>query len=425
MIVTDYSIAATNSRLSLEAGTSADIWAERPLTAADFLAVRRQTALKGYKWDAQVGDVTTLAAFPLVMKRRVWRQLAIWAEQMTAELAVAETELAQRPDLLGQLGLPSALRQVLAMQVPVTPTAGRVIRFDFHLTSAGWRISEANSDVPGGFSEASHYTSLMARYYPQLQIAGNPGETWGDFLASAAGSKGALALVSAAGYLEDHQVVSYLAERLRSRGCSAFLAKPEQIKWRDGHAYLETAWHSGPLAVVVRFYQAEWMAKLSSRTGWAHFFRGGKTSVANPPLAVLSESKRFPLVWDSLETKLPTWRALLPETRDPRDVAWVGDDHWLLKTAMCNTGDTVSSRPWMPQSLWRQIRFKVMLHPGNWIAQRRFESLPVATPNGLRHVCVGVYTVNGRAAGAYTRLSPEPLINFAAIDVPLLLEAND
>jgi hypothetical protein len=38
---------------------------------------------------------------------------------------------------------------------------------------------------------------------------------------------------------------------------------------------------------------------------------------------------------------------------------------------------------------------------------------------------VGVYTVNGRAAGAYARLSEKPLIDFAAIDVALLIEEND
>ncbi len=45
--------------------------------------------------------------------------------------------------------------------------------------------------------------------------------------------------------------------------------------------------------------------------------------MGNPGSAVLTESKRFPLVWDRLSTELPTWRRLLPATVDVRDADWV------------------------------------------------------------------------------------------------------
>jgi hypothetical protein len=35
---------------------------------------------------------------------------------------------------------------------------------------------------------------------------------------------------------------------------------------------------------------------------------------------------------------------------------------------------------------------------------------------------VGVYTINGCAAGAYGRISEKPLIDFAAVDVAMLIE---
>jgi len=399
--------------------------AECALDAKTVWAIRRKAAIEGCKWDMQVGDVTTLAPFPLVISRSVWEQLADWAEQLAAEAASAEKEISRQPALLRMLGLPRALQRILADDVPLTPTAGRVIRFDFHFTTDGWRISEANSDVPGGFTEASHFTAMMAEHYPHLRPTGNPGEVWSEELARAAGADGVVALLSAAAYMEDHQVNLFVAGRLRERGCAAHLAKPEQIRWHDGMAHLDAAWHRGPLDAIVRFYQAEWLARLPEAVEWNYFFRGGRTPVANPALAVISESKRFPLVWDESETDLPTWRALLPETRDPRDVQWSSDDVWLLKTAMCNTGDTVSIRELMQPNHWLQTRLSVLLRPTKWVAQRRFESVPVPTPVGPRHVCVGVYTVNGRAAGAYGRLSEKPLIDFAAVDVALLLEDND
>ncbi len=399
--------------------------AERAINATEFSALRRRAVLEGCKWDPQVGDVDALSPFPLVLKSSVWKRIATQAELLTAEAIAAEEEIARRPELLGQLGLPRPLRQALADRTPLTPTASRVMRFDFHNTSQDWLISEVNSDVPGGFSEASFFTELMARHYPNFRPAGNPGALWAHAVADAAGPGGVVGLLSAPGYMEDHQVIAFLAARLRELGCHPFLAKPEQILWRDEMAHLDTAWHRGPLDALVKFYQAEWLSRLPQKCGWHYLFRGGKTPVGNPALAVISESKRFPLVWDRISTPLPTWRALLPETCDPRNVPWPRDDGWLVKTALCNTGDTVSIREWMQPAQWLRTRLAVKLSPGSWVAQRRFESVPVATPAGPQHACVGVYTVNGRAAGAYARLSSKPIINFAAVDVALLLEDDE
>jgi hypothetical protein len=391
----------------------------------DFSAVRRRALLEGCKWDPQVGDVNTLCDFPLVMNVSAWERLAFQAEQLSAEAVAAEGEILARPELLAELGLPRALRRVLSDDAPLTPAAGRVMRFDFHFTKEGWRISEVNSDVPGGFTEASHFTSMMAEHFPDLRAAGDPAATWTDALATTAGCGGTVALLSAPGFMEDHQVVAFLAAKLRDCGRRAGLAKPEQIFWRNGVAHLDTAWHQGPLNAVVKFYQAEWLSRLPAKCEWNYFFRGGKTPVASPAQAVISESKRFPLVWDALSTKLPTWRALLPETRDPREAPWRRDEGWLLKTALCNNGDTVSIRELMKPADWLRTRITVRLRPTQWLAQRRFESLPVATPAGPRHVCVGVYTVNGKSAGAYARLAERTIVDFTATDVALLLDDDE
>ena len=402
-----------------------DLRAEKALDARTFSALRRRALLEGCKWDPQVGDVDTLSPFPIVMKSSAWKRIAVQAEQLAAEAVAAETEILQEPKRLNALGLPPALRCVVGNGAPSTPAPGRVMRFDFHFTTEGWRISEANSDVPGGFTEGSHFTALMANHYPVLRPAGDPGGAWANVLAATAPPGGVIALLSAPTYMEDHQVIAFLAARLRERGCRAHLAKPEQITWREGWAHLDTAWQRGPLDAIVRFYQAEWLAQMPARTGWEFFFRGGKTPVANPAMALISESKRFPLVWDQLSTPLPTWRALLPETRDPRAAPWTRDDGWLLKSALCNTGDTVNVRELMRPSQWLRTQLAVRFNPGHWIAQRRFDSVPVSTPIGPRHICVGVYTVNGRASGAYARSSEGPIIDFAAADVALLLEDDD
>jgi glutathionylspermidine synthase len=399
--------------------------AEPPIDPDAFSAIRRRAVLEGCKWDPQVGDVSTLAPFPLVLKSSTWTVIASQAEQLAAEAIAAEEAVSGRPELVGVLGFPPALRRLLSAKKPASPSAGRVVRFDFHYTTQGWRISEANSDVPGGFTEASYFTALMAEHFPNLRLAGCPVDAWADALGLATRPAGVVGLLSAPGYMEDHQVIAFLASRLHERGCRAHLLKPEQVVWRNGIANLNVRWHQGPLDLIVRFYQSEWLARLPERCGWANLFRGGKTPVANPGLAAISESKRFPLVWDRLPVALPMWHVLLPETRDPREVPWARDEGWLLKTAMCNTGDTISIRELMPAAEWLRRRWAVQLFPGNWVAQRRFESVPVPTPLGPRHVCLGVYTVNGQAVGVYARLAEKPLIDFGAVDVALLLEDDE
>jgi len=308
---------------------------------------------------------------------------------------------------------------------PLTPEAARVVRFDFHLTTDGWRISEANSDVPGGFTESSHFTNLLRTCYPHLQLAGDPEEAWCSALASRAGAGGQVAFLSATPILEDHQVNMFVASGLQKRGCQAHLAKPEQIHWSNGVAYLKTNWYCGPLDLIVRFYQAEWLPKLPADSGWRHFFRGGKTPVANPALSVITESKRFPLTWQYLKTPLPAWRAFLPESRDPKEIPGLGMSEWLLKAAFCNNGEAVSMSQLMKPGAWWGAKLRARFDAENWIAQKRFESVPVPTPHGPRHVCVGVYTVNGKASGVYARMSDKPLMDYTAVDVALLIDDNE
>jgi hypothetical protein len=386
-----------------------------PLLDAAFARVRRRLVLDHFKWDPQVGDVSTLARFPLIVPVEVIDRLFHLAEALAAETAAAEEELLARPDLTSRLGLPRAVRRALHGPSEPTPAAARVIRFDFHPTAVGWRISEANADVPGGYAEASHFPRLMAEYFPGYRPTGDPAATLTDAITHRFGP-GRIGLLAAPGYLEDQQVVACLADGLRRRGWWTVLGHPGQVRWEAGRARLGSA----SLDVVIRFFQGEWLGRLPATAGWRHFFRGGWAPVCNPGASVFTESKRFPLVWDELTSALPTWRALLPETLDPRGASRQRDPGWLLKAAFANNGDEVHDRTWAQPRTWRQAAWAARLWPRAWAAQRRFDPLPVATPDGMMYPCLGVYTIDGRAAGVYGRLSPRPMIDYAAVDVAVL-----
>ena len=62
------------------------------------------------------------------------------------------------------------------------------------------------------------------------------------------------------------------------------------------------------------------------------------------------------------------------------------------------------------------------LHPGQWVAQRKFDAVPMECDAGEMFPCVGVYTVDGRAAGAYGRVAPRPLIDWRAQDTAVMCQ---
>jgi glutathionylspermidine synthase len=380
--------------------------------------------LRHQKWDAQVGDVTCLARSPLLLARSAWLELARLAEKLFAETRGAEDELLHRPELHAELGLPWSLRSLFRAG-NATLAAARVMRFDFHWTTRGWQVSEVNSDVPGGYTEATHWARLVAQQTPGAALAGDPTAALLESLEGAAEGR-AVALLCASGFMEDQQVVAHLAAELAKRGQATQLVSLEQLRWSNGRAEVSEGRAQGrPLGALFRFYQAEWLAGRREAALWEPLLVGGRTPVANPGVAVLSESKRLPLLWDRLTVPMHHWRRLLPETRALSEAPWASDDGWLIKSAYCNSGDTVSIRSAMTKAQWGRRSWHARLRPRHWVAQRRFEVVPLAAAEGSvsqpLFACVGVYVVNGSAAGAYARVTSGPFIDFAAQDAALLI----
>ena len=237
-------------------------------------------------------------------------------------------------------------------------------------------------------------------------------------------SGGTVALVHATAYTDDRQVMVYLGRELAARGCRPVLAAPNHLRWHNGKAELCGAAGDGAVDLVFRFFPGEWLPNLSwpnlsSQTGWHHYFSGARTPQCNPATALLIQSKRFPLVWDQMTTALSTWRQALPETHDPREVDWRHDGagDWVLKPALGRVGDGVGIAGATEEKDWKTIHRAVRRHPEDWVAQRRFEALP----QGGLFPCIGVYTVDGRAAGAYGRAAGRPLIDHRAQDVAVLI----
>jgi glutathionylspermidine synthase len=402
----------------------------RPLAESEFLEIRSRLALDCFKWDIQIGDTATLFRQPLLIRPAIWQQLAKMAEDLAGELLAAEREIVMRPELYSMLGLSPSLHPILseAFRNGTAARDARVLRFDFHYTTGGWRISEVNSDVPGGYTEASRFTQLVSRFLPHTRPCGDPARTWTDAIMKHVGTQGRVALLSAPGFLEDQQVTAFLAAELQACGAETFLVHgPSQFHWQSGKAHAMYKSEFIPLDVIVRFYQGEWLLKLPNASGWKHLFASGRTLVTNPGYSLPTESKRFPLVWNHLDTAMTCWRSLLPESCDPQDNRWqnVNDQSWVLKEAFSNTGDSVHMREAVSPRSWNTLKSAALKHPERWIVQRKFNVSPVCSELGWVYPCIGVFTINGEAAGAYTRVGLQPIVDYKAMDVALLIAEED
>jgi len=396
-----------------------------PLGAREYAQVKRAAIFQCCKWDPQVEDVCTLSPQPVVLSSQAWSELVSLSEKLARETFAAETAILQRPHLWKSLGLPWTLRRRMAGLENASDAARhlRLIRFDFHFTTEGWRISEANSDVPGGFNEASGFTRLMARHYRGMASPGDPTEKLAQAIGTAATSDGIIALAHATAFADDRQVMVFLERYLRAAGHKTALLAPDHLRWENRTAFLAADWANGPVAFCFRFFPADWLTALPYRCQWWHLLGNSRTPLCNPASTILTQSKRFPLTWNGLPLHLPTWEALLPKTFDVRDLGrrGISAESVVFKPAFGRVGDMIKMPGVTAGKEADKINRSIRRYPGLWVAQECFKAVPMPTATGDLFPCIGVYTLDGAVIGAYGRLARRPLVDHLAQDAAVLI----
>jgi glutathionylspermidine synthase len=391
-----------------------------------WLSLQRRAIFDFCKWDIQCEDHSVLAPFPLLLERETATYLNETAEALAREALTAEAEILQSPNLIERLSLPRALRK--ALQDPASKTESardvRVMRFDFHPTPQGWRISEVNADVPGGFIEASGWNSLFAERWPGTCAPLNTAELYALAVCEVAGPDGLVAFVHATAYSDDRQVMKFLARRFASHGMRTCLLSPSHFRWENGHAEIAASFAAGRPDAIVRFFPADWLPNLSDERCWKPYFHSAKIPLSNPGSAIVLQTKRFPLIWEALHTDLSTWRKMLPETREVAGLNGFLDDSWVLKPALGRVGEGIGIRGITPLDSFQKILHEAKRRPQEWVAQLRFAILPLSTESGEKYPCIGVFTINGKAAGFYGRIADSPIITQHAQDVAVLVNGT-
>ena len=402
------------------------IRAGRSLPPDEWREIRQRAIFEYCKWDVQCEDHSVLGTFPLIIEAGTARFLSEKAEALTREALSAEKEILNNPNLLGRLALPRGIRQIFerAETSNLFPRELRLMRFDFHFTTNGWRISEVNADVPGGFIEASGWNFLFADKWRGATAPPNTSDLYAHAIRDVAGQGALAALVHATAYSDDRQVMMHLAQQFAAHGIRACLCSPSHVHWHEGRAKLRASFASGNPDIIVRFFPAEWLPNLSREDAWRPYFQSNQTPLSNPGTAILLQTKRFPLVWDKLWAHLSTWRELLPETRDFSECGTLASDAWVLKPALGRVGEGVGIWGITPVRELKELIRQARRQPQHWIAQKRFEILPIVTEEGPQYPCIGVFTIGGNAAGFYGRTAASPIINRDARDVAVLISGE-
>lgn len=378
-----------------------------------------------YKWDPQFEDHNTIATHALVLSKEEYQELKRLTEDIDKETRAAEEFLNKHPDCAKKLKLSNKLRKEIASMENYNPNKHvRLMRYDFHpIRGGGWAVSEVNSDVPGGFAEAS--------LWPQkaMEALGDASywyKNFGEMLVNAIAEKvvhgGKIVMVHCTCYSDDRQVMQFLGDCLEKKGFQIIYAAADHLRFDNHKAVSILDGNEGNVDAIIRFTPIEWIKDMKPKH-WTGYFNT-ETVSCNHPIAIFAQTKRFPFVWDILEksgVSMSTWRTLLPETIEVKDVK--GRDGFIYKPAYGRVGENISIKEACTEKEYRRIMSAVRLVPKKYIAQKRFASAPLMGSDGKEyHVCLGSYTINGKHAGFYARISDTPRIDSNAADIPVLIE---
>lgn len=378
-----------------------------------------------YKWDPQFCDSNTLANYVLVLTKEENAEVIKLTESLDKETRLAEEYLNQHRKIAKKLALPKRiLEKIPNMQNYDKSNNIRLMRYDFHKDiDSKWVVSEVNSDVPGGFAESSVLPDLARKTINMPELEYN---SFGDNMLNAINNllnrKGTIMMVHCTCFSDDRQVMQYMGDLLQKEGYDVIYGAADHVNFKEKKAYCILDNNQKYIDLIFRFTPLEWLIQMKPRR-WDGYF-DTITKSCNHPISIYAQSKRFPFVWDELENagiNMKTWKSLLPETFEVKEVK--PKDEYIYKPVYGRVGERISIKEACKGDEYLRILADVKKHPKHYLMQKKFKSQPIKCDDGLEyHICLGSYTVEGKHAGYYARMSPYPRIDSYAADIPVLIE---
>ena len=381
-----------------------------------------------YKWDPQFLDNNTLSKHVLILSEEEYREVEKLTIEIDKETIEAEEFINNNLSIAKPLALPKSIyNELKKMGNYDSKKHVRLMRYDFHPTIDGsWAVSEVNSDVPGGFAEASLLPELAIKTLSSKKYYSI---NFGDILSKAIQKKtkknGTIMFVHCTSYSDDRQVMQYIGDKMESLGFKSIYGAAEHLSFQEKKANSVLNGNEGCVDFIFRFTPLEWLRGIKPKT-WGGYF-DTVTPSCNHPIAIFAQTKRFPLIWNELEKngiKLDTWRKLLPDTIEVKDS--LKKEGYIYKPACGRVGEKISIKEACDEEEYNKILKDVKKNPKKYLAQKQFLSKPLISPEKEKyHVCLGSYTVDGEHAGFYARISAKTRIDSNAMDIPVLIEKEN
>ena len=407
-----------------------------PILAEKYEYYKQRLMFEGYKWDPQFLDNNTVARHVLVLTKKEAEELADYTRKLAKETMEAEEFINDNLHLAKILKLPRRLKnEIKSMSNYERDKHVRLMRFDFHpIKEGGFAVSEVNSDVPGGHGEASIMPAIAKEILDDGKAQGKYGYIdFSDYLIEAISKKvkpqGTIFLNYCTCYSDDRQVMEFVGDRLAAKGYKILKGAADHIAFKAGKAYSILDGNECELDGIFRYTPVEWVMDIKPKR-WQGYFNTETPSI-NHPVSLYAQTKRFPFMWEILESNgidMSTWKKLLPHTvkvtKEYCDEKSL--EEYIFKPAYGRVGEKISIKEACRGDEFKKIIKDVKRHPGKYIAQKKFNSMPLVTEEGEEfHVCIGSFSVDDDHAGFYARISNLPRIDSHAADIPVLVEWDE
>lgn len=390
-----------------------------------YYSYRLQAMFDCYKWDPQFCDNNTLSKYVLILTKKENNELINLTQNLDKETRLAEEYLNKNTKIAKKLSLPKKIsEQIPNMQNYDNTKNIRLMRYDFHPDIKGkWVVTEVNSDVPGGFAESSLLPELAIKTIniPKLEYT-SFGEKMVEAINNKLNKTGTIMMIHCTCFSDDRQVMQYMGDRLKKEGYKIIYGAADHINFKEKQAYCILDNNKEKVDLIFRFTPLEWLIQMKPRR-WDGYF-DSITMSCNHPISIYAQSKRFPFVWNDLEKdniNMETWKSLLPETLEVKDLGQ--RQGFIYKPVYGRVGERISIKEACKGNEYKKIIKDVHKHPKQYLAQKKFESLPLkGNDEEEYHVCLGSYIIEGEHAGYYARISKYPRIDSYAADIPVLIE---
>lgn len=380
-------------------------------------------------WDSMSVDHPPFLTEPFCITRHEHEFLRQSVERIHPLMVNARRAISGSPDQMRCLGLDPWTQEAIAHELKSMDGSGiEIARYDFFKTTDGrWMISEINNDVPSGFNESSFMCELANKFWSDTDRYEIPAPITDNFVSELKRNNlKSLAMLYGTAYSEDLQICLFLKDRLENSHLKITLASPSHVKVFGRKT---TVWGQ-EIDSIYRIYPVEWFSALPNRDTWMKILSLPKLRLINPLSTIISQSKNFFSILNAYGSDLfgadSSWiQQFIPHTKPFESgtiSAYIEEkDRWVLKPIFGRMGYDVAVGKLLTTEKWQDALNVASKKSEQYCIQECFDIAPVHFSIGACYPCVGVFVINGRFSGYFTRASLTPLTTYEAMDVATVI----